>query len=67
MVPWRVGDCQRDPRRGQHAFILLAPDRQIAVELPFKQRWGKKWGKKVAEAKITAHKKIQSPLSDWIF
>lgn len=58
-----VGDCKRDPRPGQRVFILLAPDRRIAVELPVKQRWGKK----VVEAKIIAHKKIQSPLSNWIF
>ncbi|EPQ8797959.1 hypothetical protein ACUW02_004138, partial [Pseudomonas aeruginosa] len=30
------------------------------------QRWGKKWGKNRKPSKNTRHKKIQSPLSDWI-
>jgi len=29
-------------------------------------QWGKKWGKNQQRAKTTRHKKIQSPLSDWI-
>ncbi|WP_181405427.1 hypothetical protein [Pseudomonas sp. SGAir0191] len=33
-----------------------------AVEI----RWGKKWGKIVNQRKTDGHKKIQSPLSDWI-
>lgn len=60
------GDCERDPGRGQNVFILLAPDSQFAVEQSLKQRWGKKWGKNGSGQKIIAHKKIQSPLSDWI-
>lgn len=29
--------------------------------------WGKKWGKIPKPHKTIRHKKIQSPLSDWIF
>ena len=30
-------------------------------------RWGKKWGKIRGAQKTFVHKKIQPPLSDWIF
>jgi hypothetical protein len=29
-------------------------------------QWGKKWGKNHRREKTMSHKKIQSPLSDWI-
>lgn len=31
------------------------------------QRWGKKWGKNQITLKTSRHKKIQPPLSGWIF
>jgi hypothetical protein len=31
-----------------------------------KPQWGKKWGKNQHLGKTIIHKKIQSPLSDWI-
>ncbi|MNB90451.1 hypothetical protein D3C76_192180 [compost metagenome] len=30
-------------------------------------QWGKKWGKNQFREKTMSHKKIQSPLSDWIY
>lgn len=37
-----------------------------AVETRWGKKWGKKWGKNANKRKTDRHKKIQSPLSDWI-
>lgn len=65
--------CNPICRRHNPPSMLDMPRLWLELEPPHmhkqnkKHRWGKKWGKIPKRSKTIRHKKIQPPLSDWIF